>query len=164
MPDHVMQPHITYIEDDSARATDQFAAMIHPASPDAAARVLAKPENTEDGRSRWVWVRFQNGDLCLGTFPYGETYFDVEVDAEYPHDYPPNAIDAKPKQPADPEAFKAELKALLLKYRVTIQADVGSGSDTHGIYGEEMSIEGHWQDKDRIRITFQGWEISANDL
>jgi len=38
------------------------------------------------------------------------------------------------------DEFKAELKAVLVKYNATISACVGEGSDTHGIYDEHMII------------------------
>ena len=46
--------------------------------------VLAAPEETMDGRSEYVWLRLTNGDLILGVFPRGDTYFEVEKDAQYP--------------------------------------------------------------------------------
>jgi hypothetical protein len=36
--------------------------------------------------------------------------------------------------------FKHELKELLIKYDASISANVGKGSDTHGIYDEYISI------------------------
>lgn len=48
----------------------------------AVAVVLAADEAHDDGRSQWLWVRFPNGDLMLGTFPQGDTYFETEVGRE----------------------------------------------------------------------------------
>ena len=36
--------------------------------------------------------------------------------------------------------FQIELKALLAKYNATISANVGEGSDTHGIYDEHILV------------------------
>ncbi len=60
-------------------------AWIHPASLESVAHVMAQPE-TDDGRSEFVWVRLPCGDLILGVFPRGDTYFAVEIDAAYPGD------------------------------------------------------------------------------
>jgi len=57
-------------------------AWFHPASDESVALVLGKDPDDDDGRSEWVWVRLENGDLLLGTFPQGEAYFEVEVDAD----------------------------------------------------------------------------------
>lgn len=59
-------------------------AWVHPASALSVEHVLAQPD-TLDGRSPWVWLRLPNGDLILGVFPRGDTYFSVEGDAEYPY-------------------------------------------------------------------------------
>ena len=57
---------------------------VHPASAESIGYVLSQDIDTGDGRSEWVWVRLGNGDLILGVFPQGDTYFAVEVDAEWP--------------------------------------------------------------------------------
>lgn len=75
---HLSQ-HCTY-DDDS----DRLLAMIHPASEESVKRVLSADENSDDGRSQWCWIRLANGDLILGIFPQGDTYFAVEEDARYP--------------------------------------------------------------------------------
>ena len=31
-----------------------------------------------DGRSEFLWIRTSDGDLILGSFPYGDSYFDIE--------------------------------------------------------------------------------------
>lgn len=38
----------------------------------------------DDGRSEWHWFRLANGDLILGTFPHGDTYFETEADINRP--------------------------------------------------------------------------------
>lgn len=81
-----MKAHITYIEDETGADTDKVLAYIHPASQDSVNYVLAQStKDKSNGRSQWVWVRLQNGDLCLAVFPYGDTYLALEADAQYPH-------------------------------------------------------------------------------
>jgi len=58
-------------------------AYISPADDAAVSLVLAADIESEDGRSEWVWIRFENGDLALGVFPQGETYDAVEAEQEY---------------------------------------------------------------------------------
>jgi len=53
------------------------------ASDESVRIVLDAGANTDDGRSSWKWIRLRNGDLILGVFPRGETYFEVEVDAGF---------------------------------------------------------------------------------
>lgn len=64
--------------------TGAVIAETFPASQDAVDRLLAAPVDA-DGRSEWTWLRLANGDLMLGLFPAGETYFDLElaVEADY---------------------------------------------------------------------------------
>lgn len=73
------EPH--EIKDDE---TGQVLAWVHPASRSVAAKVWAATELDQDGRSEPVWLRLPNGDLLLGVFPRGDTYFAVERDAAYP--------------------------------------------------------------------------------
>ena len=42
--------------------------------------VLAQVENTSNGRSQFYWFRLANGDLILGVYPRGDTYFYTESD------------------------------------------------------------------------------------
>ena len=51
---------------------------IQDATPEAVALVLAADETSNDGRSQWVWVRLPSGDLVLGVYPQGDTYFATE--------------------------------------------------------------------------------------
>lgn len=74
-----MKPHI--LEHDIPTTV----AWVHPASKKSIKKVLCADENSVDGRSNWVWVRLANGDLILGVFPQGETYFAVEKDAQFPN-------------------------------------------------------------------------------
>lgn len=73
-----LKPHVTVIEPDEGRQI-----LIHPASDASVKEVLKQSPDDPDGRSNWVWVRFPNGDLVLGIFPQGDTYFAVEDDAHY---------------------------------------------------------------------------------
>ena len=57
-------------------------AWCHPASVGSIDLVLGKSPADDDGRSEWLWIRLENGDLILGCFPQGETYFEVEEDAD----------------------------------------------------------------------------------
>lgn len=75
-----MKPHMLYDDIEP----DRVLAYIHDASKDAVQTVLNAPVETGDGRSDWVWVRLPNGDLILGTFPQGDTYFEVEHDSAFP--------------------------------------------------------------------------------
>ena len=59
----------------------EHLATIKPASRKAVERVLSADEQDQDGRSQWVWVRLSNGDLILGVYPQGDTYFECELDA-----------------------------------------------------------------------------------
>lgn len=47
------------------------------ADPSDVTFVLAGDPEAEDTRSQWQWFRLPNGDLILGTFPQGDTYFGV---------------------------------------------------------------------------------------
>lgn len=79
-----MEAHRTYIEDENGALTDQTLCIIHPASDESIKLVLKSDETSADGASNWVWVRFQNGDLCLAKFPQGDTYLECELDAQAP--------------------------------------------------------------------------------
>jgi hypothetical protein len=48
------------------------------ADEDDAIDVLQQPVGTTDGRSNFMWIRLRNGDLILGVFPEGDTYFKYE--------------------------------------------------------------------------------------
>lgn len=77
-----MKPH--YIKRDEDSNENPNLAAVHPASDEAVNLVMNAPVGDDDGRSPWVWVRLANGDLVLGVFPCGETYFAVEADAHFP--------------------------------------------------------------------------------
>ncbi len=61
-----------------------YLATVHPASARSVEQVLAADVNDDDGRSQFMWVRLPNGDLILGVYPQGETYFAIEEDASTP--------------------------------------------------------------------------------
>ena len=63
---------------------DKFeVARAKSASDESVRIVLDAGANTDDGRSGWKWIRLRNGDLLLGVFPRGETYFEVEKDSSF---------------------------------------------------------------------------------
>ena len=74
-----LKAHYTFDDDDPERVI----ATLHPASAEAVALVAAASEDTEDGRSQFMWLRLPNGDLMLGVFPQGDTYLACEADAQY---------------------------------------------------------------------------------
>lgn len=49
----------------------------YEASQEAADLILNAPMD-EDGRSEWLWVVLENGDVLLACFPQGETYERIE--------------------------------------------------------------------------------------
>jgi hypothetical protein len=61
-----------------------WLATIATADPAVAQMVLDANPASLDGRSQFVWVRLANGDLILGVYPQGDTYFDTEVDGGRP--------------------------------------------------------------------------------
>ncbi len=69
-----------FMTDDTGRETEQRIAYTQPAAAKDVEFVLSRPE-TDDGRSAWTWIRLQNGDLILGVYPCGETYFEIETNA-----------------------------------------------------------------------------------
>jgi hypothetical protein len=59
--------------------TEQHVATYYPASEGAVIEAInaqhgATIGDNEEGWSPFYWVRLINGDLCLATFPRGETY------------------------------------------------------------------------------------------
>lgn len=52
----------------------------HSASQESIIKVLEAVEGDEDGRSQFFWFRLDNGDLILGVYPQGDTYFATEQD------------------------------------------------------------------------------------
>jgi len=57
-------------------------------------------------------------------------------------------------------AFVKDLKALLEKHKADIGFNCGDGSDTYGLYEEEMTAT-----VDGVDITLaSGWGVSASDL
>jgi hypothetical protein len=70
------------VDPNTGRDTDVVIARTKPASPEAVAYVLAAEEN-DNGRSEWLWLRLANGDLMLGVFPQGDTYFQNEEEQSF---------------------------------------------------------------------------------
>lgn len=66
------------------------------------------------------------------------------------------------------QAFLKELCDLLTKYGADISANVGEGSDTHGIYDESIGIYLNVSDGKRggsiPAIEVPGWSLSPSDL
>lgn len=58
----------------------EIVAFVQDADDAAVQAVLDMPANTDNGRSNWKWIRLINGDLILGCFPHGDTYFATEHD------------------------------------------------------------------------------------
>lgn len=81
---HYIRDHDIYNGDPECMDPERIIATVHPASDKSVHHVVSQPEGTMDGRSEWVWVRLTNGDLVLGVFPRGDTYFAVEADAQFP--------------------------------------------------------------------------------
>ena len=61
------------IDDETGASTDQVIARQEDASTEAVETILSSPM-----RSGFRWIRLQNGDLILGTYPQGDLYFDTE--------------------------------------------------------------------------------------
>ncbi len=60
--------------------------------------------------------------------------------------------------------FKAELKALLLKYNADIGFDCSDSSDTMGIYGERIVARlGEGREEETIHLV-HGWCVEGADL
>lgn len=68
----------TIVDDTPDDNPEHVIATLTPASEAAVNHVLAADPDSPDGRSGWMWVRLVNGDLILGIFPQGDTYFDLE--------------------------------------------------------------------------------------
>lgn len=64
------------------------------------------------------------------------------------------------------EEFLQKLKELLTEYNVSINADVGAGSDTHGIHGRYMEISKRIPNtfRDEVWLKVNDWEISQYEL
>lgn len=67
-----------YALDDAGNKTATVCATSKLADPRMARFVIDASDVSEDGRSRWLWVRLANGDLLLACYPQGGTYEIVE--------------------------------------------------------------------------------------
>lgn len=74
-----MKPHVTVLD-----VNDGPNVLIHPAPQKVVDFVISADVEGHGGRSPWMFLRLPNGDLMLGVFPQGETYFAVEDAAQYP--------------------------------------------------------------------------------
>lgn len=62
--------------------TPRHIASSYPANEQTALLVLGREPGGGDNRSEFHWVRLANGDLILGVYPQGDTYFEIERDVE----------------------------------------------------------------------------------
>lgn len=76
--------------DISEAVHEGYGISLMPALPESVQTVLAASEDDEDGRSEWLWVRLPNGDLILGVYPQGDTYFATEHDHSRETAQPPS--------------------------------------------------------------------------
>lgn len=84
----ILPNHELHLEDDEINALGAGAPIgtVHTASVESVEKVLKASLFDEDGRSQFMWIRLANGDLILGVYPQGDTYFEVEEDAQYRED------------------------------------------------------------------------------
>ncbi len=73
------EPYPIFGADEDGVKTDSLLAWAIPADEAVARAILAQPVG-DDGRSGLMWFRLQNGDLILGVFPRGDSYFATEAD------------------------------------------------------------------------------------
>ena len=78
---NVKSKRVMQTDDD---AEPGWIATIATADPAVAKMVLDADPASKDGQSQFVWVRLANGDLILGVYPQGETYFNTELDGGRP--------------------------------------------------------------------------------
>lgn len=71
------------IETGETLETPMLLATVAEADLDVAIMVLDQ-DIGDNGRSGWKWFRLANGDLILGVFPHGVTYFNTEADPNRP--------------------------------------------------------------------------------
>lgn len=86
MKAHIVEENLSELMDVDNPPEALCLATVHPADPAVAEWVLsqsADPLNM-DGRSEFMWIRLANGDLILGVYPQGETYWECEKDAQFP--------------------------------------------------------------------------------
>lgn len=80
-----MKHHSIMAIDDTGAYTERLVAQAFGAGLDGVRTVMNAPLETGDGRSEWMWLLLQNGDLVLGVFPQGDTYCEIEglVERDY---------------------------------------------------------------------------------
>ncbi len=64
----------------------------------------------------------------------------------------------------DIKALKADLAAVLEKHGVTIDFDCSECSDTHGLYGDGITIRSNSMGTPIVYDTEGSWSLSAWDL
>lgn len=74
------KPWPIYDMDENGHDTKKVLALAMPASEESIRAIMLAEENDPDGRSPFMFFRLANGDLILGCFPCGETYFETEND------------------------------------------------------------------------------------
>lgn len=72
-------PRPIFGQDEDGDARETVAAWVTEADTAVARHVLAQAVGP-NGRSGFKWFRFENGDLVLGVYPRGDTYFATEAD------------------------------------------------------------------------------------
>lgn len=80
---------VMMIDDETGADTDVVICTTAPADVNVARWVLEQGINTHDaaateGRSPFLWVRLQNGDLLLAVYPQAEVYEATETDPNRP--------------------------------------------------------------------------------
>lgn len=75
-----LEEHDVFDQDEDGYDTSRVIAHVKPASSASVVETLSASESDPDGRSNWVWVRLASGDLVLGIFPQGDTYFATKGD------------------------------------------------------------------------------------
>jgi hypothetical protein len=72
-----------YSENENGFVTNTICATSALANPEIANKIIALPVG-DDLRSEWYWFRLASGDLILGCYPHGDTYFMSEADPNRP--------------------------------------------------------------------------------
>lgn len=78
---------VNYIEEQLGDGSPVILGWSVEASPASVLQVLGADEGTGHGRSKFEWLRLQNGDLILGVWPHGDTYESVSENTDVPRGY-----------------------------------------------------------------------------
>ena len=68
---------ITYLPDKTGGDTDIEILHSYDASIKDVEFLLNQPI-TDNGRSKWKWLRLPTGELILGVYPLGDTYEELQ--------------------------------------------------------------------------------------